>query len=101
MVVDLGHTKRGSHRWQQRVKRERRRLERDPALAVCWLCSEPIDMNLPPRHARGFTLDHVVPLARGGMEDGEAKPAHLNCNSSRGDGRRTKRSATPNTLIDW
>lgn len=87
--------------YEKRVASWRKKLERDPALAKCWLCGGAIDMQLPPTHARAFTLDHLVPLSRGGELDGEVKPAHRSCNSSRGDGRRTKRGATPPTLLDW
>ena len=87
--------------YKKKVAAWRRKLERDPALAVCWICGGAIDMNLPPLHARAFTLDHLVPLAKGGELDGEVKPAHRDCNARRGDGRRTKRGATPPTLLDW
>ena len=97
-----GHNIRAdSWAWKQRVRRERQRLERDPTLAVCWLCGEPIDMNLPPLHAKAFTLDHLIPISRGGDMDGEARPSHRSCNSARGDGRKRKRGATPPTLLDW
>ena len=87
--------------WKRKVKAWRKRLNNDPALAVCWLCGGAIDMNLPPTHGRAFTLDHLVPLSRGGDIDGEVKPAHRSCNAARGDGRKTKRGATPPTLLDW
>lgn len=87
--------------WRQKVKRERARLTKDPSLAVCWLCGEPIDMHLPPGHKESFTLDHLIPVSRGGSWDGETKPAHLSCNASRGDGRKRRRGATPPTLLDW
>lgn len=87
--------------WKRKVKTWRKKLENDPALAVCWICGGAIDMNLPPTHGRAFTLDHLVPLSRGGAIDGEVKPAHRACNSARGDGRQTKRGATPPTLLDW
>lgn len=89
-----------SEAWKKRVARERRRLERQPELAVCWLCGDPIDMGLPVHHQRAFTLDHVVPIARGGAEMGESKPAHRECNSSRSDGRQSKKRQRE-TLIDW
>lgn len=86
--------------WRKRVTRERRRLERDPSAAVCWLCGDPIDMDLPHDHDRAFSLDHVVPVGRGGDEArGEARPAHRKCNSQRSDGRRTNSEIT--TLLDW
>ena len=98
----LGYNPRqASWAWKQRVKRERQRLEKHPELAVCWICGEPIDMSLPYQHSRAFTLDHLVPISRGGAIDGEAKPAHLCCNSSRGDGRKRRRGATPATVLDW
>lgn len=93
---------RDSYRWKQRVARERARLERKPELAVCWLCGQPIDMTLP-RHRQfpgSFTLDHVVPLARGGDIMGESKPAHHGCNSGRREGGRGRsRKAAP--LVEW
>lgn len=86
--------------WRRRVARERRRLEHDPTLAVCWLCGDPIDMALPVDHDRAFSLDHVVPVVRGGDEaHGEARPAHRQCNSQRSDGRSAIKHAT--TLLDW
>ncbi|QGJ94178.1 HNH endonuclease [Corynebacterium phage EmiRose] len=87
--------------WQRRVKAERRRLEKDPSLAVCWICNEPIDMTLPYQHARAFTLDHLVPIGRGGALDGDTRPAHLSCNAKRGDGRRKKKESKPTTIIGW
>lgn len=90
--------RKASWSWQKRVARVRRELERDPSKAVCHLCGEPIDMNLPIRHRRAFTLDHIVAIARGGHELGESRPAHRACNSSRGD---TTRQSTTTTLLDW
>jgi 5-methylcytosine-specific restriction endonuclease McrA len=88
-----------SYDWKKRVARERRRLTRDPSAAVCWLCGDPIDMDLPHDHDRAFSLDHVVPVGRGGDEArGEARPAHRACISARGDGHR---GPQPATLLDW
>lgn len=86
-------------RFKQQRERERKKLEAHPELAVCWLCGNPIDMNLPPLHTNAFTLDHIIPLARGGDLHGETKPAHRSCNSARGKGNRNGKK--PETLIDW
>lgn len=86
-------------RWKQTVKRQRQRLERNPELAVCWLCGHPIDMDLPPLHDYAFSLDHVVPIARGGKLHDEARPAHRKCNSQRSDGRKAKKETK--TIIEW
>lgn len=87
--------------WKKKVRTWRRKLENDPALAVCWICGGSIDMNLPPTHGRAFTLDHLVPLSQGGELMGEVKPAHRSCNSARGNGRRSRRGSNPPTLLDW
>ena len=53
---------------------------------VCHLCGGTIDPGLRGRHPMAATIDHVVPLARGGRHSyGNVKAAHLRCNSSRGD----------------
>lgn len=90
--------RQASRKWKNRVARVRRELERDPSKAVCHLCGDPIDMSLPYLHPRAFTLDHVVAIARGGDELGEARPAHRTCNSSRGD---TTRQSSTATLLEW
>lgn len=87
--------------WKNRVARERRRLEKNPEEATCWLCGDPIDMRLPPLHRDAFTLDHLVPISRGGDIRGETRPAHRSCNASRGDGRQKRRGALPSTLLEW
>ncbi len=53
---------------------------------VCWLCGEP--------GAR--TVDHVVPLSRGGalLDPANLRAAHGRCNSSRGAGDRPVSSPT-------
>ena len=86
-----------THQYRERVRRVRRQLERDPSKAVCWICGEPIDMNLPTSHQMAFTLDHIIALATGGGLMGESRPAHRKCNSERSDGRRRE----TDTLLDW
>jgi len=54
-------------------------VERDGA--VCHICNAPIDIALSGRHQMGLTIDHVIPLARGGSHTlGNLKPAHRVCN---------------------
>ncbi|AHW63915.1 Hypothetical protein CGLY_07350 [Corynebacterium glyciniphilum AJ 3170] len=89
---------RHNHTYYKRIAREKARCTRDPALAVCWICGEPIDMALPHDHKRAFTLDHVVPIARGGRVLDETRYAHRDCNSARGGGRT---ATTATTAIEW
>ncbi len=52
----------------------------------CWLCSEPISPLVSRRHRRGLSIDHQVPRSKGGTDAIEnLRPAHLGCNSRRGN----------------
>jgi 5-methylcytosine-specific restriction endonuclease McrA len=65
----------------------------------CWLCGHEIAYEitgpLAGRHPLAFTLDHVVPLSRGGdlLDPANARSAHRRCNSARGN-RLTIRQPT-------
>jgi len=50
----------------------------------CWLCGKPIDYTLSMPDPMSFSADHVAPVALGGDNLGDLKPAHYGCNSSRG-----------------
>lgn len=57
----------------------------------CWWCGRPIDYRLTGPAAQrspwAFTLDHALPLSRGGdlLDPANARSAHRRCNSSRGN----------------
>lgn len=53
----------------------------------CWLCGHDIDPTLDVRDPWSFTLDHVLPLSRGGdlLDPANARSAHRKCNSARGN----------------
>ncbi|RUP66722.1 HNH endonuclease [Streptomyces sp. NP10] len=53
----------------------------------CARCGHNIDPGLDPRHPLSFTLDHVVPLSRGGnlLDPANARSMHRRCNSARGN----------------
>ncbi|MGW9437948.1 HNH endonuclease [Streptomyces sp. NPDC055607] len=53
----------------------------------CWICGHEINPRLDSRHRLSFTLDHLVPLSRGGnlLDPANARPAHRACNSSKGN----------------
>ncbi|WP_084780426.1 HNH endonuclease [Planobispora rosea] len=77
-------------------RRLRAQLIASPAGRVCWICGHAIDLTLPPRHPLSWSLDHADPLSRGGAEvdPRNARPAHLRCNSSRGNRMSGKKSQT-------
>lgn len=49
---------------------------------ICYLCDSPIDMKLPRTSKRGATIDHVVPISRGGADELEnLRLVHWECNN--------------------
>lgn len=76
------HTPRSRAYWalRERVKAEER---------TCWLCHHDIDLSAPPRTPMSWSLDHVVPVSRGGdpLDRANAHAAHLVCNQRRGNRR--------------
>ena len=61
---------------------------------TCWLCGQPVNKNLRGTDPLGPSVDHVVPLARGGSNArGNLRLAHFGCNSSRN--ARGEKSAVP------
>lgn len=50
----------------------------------CYLCNELIDMTLARTSKYGATIDHVVPLSRGGLDElSNLRLAHWVCNSKK------------------
>lgn len=53
---------------------------------LCRFCGESIDLTLPARHPKSWSLDHIRPLSEGGdpHDPANVAPAHFGCNSSAG-----------------
>jgi 5-methylcytosine-specific restriction endonuclease McrA len=78
------NAKRRGARWAKGRTFHREIAERDNF--ICHICNEPVDMSLPRTHRFGATVDHVVPLAKGGTDDPEnLKLAHWICNTRKSD----------------
>lgn len=53
---------------------------------VCGICDEPVDPSLEWPHPQRVSLDHIVPLGKGGEHTPEnSRCSHLRCNCKRGD----------------
>jgi 5-methylcytosine-specific restriction endonuclease McrA len=64
----------------------------------CWICTQWVDQDLPPEHARSRTADHVHALRDGGpaLDRNNLRLAHRDCNTGRTNqarGTRTKPAA--------
>lgn len=52
----------------------------------CHLCDSDIDHTLPWPNPFSFTVDHVIPISKGGTNDfSNVRPAHARCNFSKGN----------------
>lgn len=66
----------------------------------CWLCGHDIryDITGPDasKHPLAFTLDHLIPLTKGGdlLDPANARSAHRRCNSARGNRMTVKTAGT-------
>lgn len=54
--------------------------------ADCHICTESIDFELAWPHPRSKSMDHVIPIAKGGGHElSNVKMAHLTCNQRKSD----------------
>ncbi|WP_374101236.1 HNH endonuclease [Curtobacterium flaccumfaciens] len=76
--------RRGRRAGVQRGKYTRRAIfQRDGG--VCHLCLSVVDESLVYPNPMSFSIDHIVPLARGGAdEEGNVRTSHLGCNWQKG-----------------
>ena len=51
----------------------------------CYLCQEPIDFTVPRTEPKGFQVEHVIAISKGGPDTLEnVRPSHAYCNWSKG-----------------
>jgi len=70
---------------------------------ICHTCGKAIDLDLPGTHPNGPTLDHIIPVSRGGSptDPRNLTIAHRLCNETRGS-KLTTETRTPNQPSrDW
>ncbi len=60
---------------------------------VCGICGRPVDKSLRYPHPLSPTVDHIIPVARGGSSDiGNLQLAHRCCNRQKSDKLIEKRT---------
>jgi len=53
----------------------------------CHLCGKKVNREVVAPHPKAPTIDHVIPLAKGGThEPANCRTAHFLCNSTKGSG---------------
>jgi 5-methylcytosine-specific restriction endonuclease McrA len=53
---------------------------------TCHLCHKPIDKDIRLPNKQAATIDHIIPLSRGGEHILEnVRPAHASCNYNKAD----------------
>lgn len=63
----------------------------------CWVCKEPINRNLRFPNYYAATVEHIIPLCKGGRHDWtNVVPAHAICNFTKGDSTPDQFSAKMN-----
>lgn len=64
----------------------------------CGICGEDIDYSLPYLDPGEFTVDHVIPLSKGGVDDLTNKQAaHRACNRDKSD--KTEADDAPRVFV--
>jgi hypothetical protein len=70
--------KRQKHKNPNRISHEQVVKEHG---STCHICNKEIDLSLPRTSKLGLTLDHVMPLSKGGTDTMDnLRPAHWLCN---------------------
>ncbi len=64
---------------------------------TCWLCRQPIDVDLAYPHPMSGSVDHHIPASTGHdvLDVGNWRAAHLRCNQSRGNRKPKGMDAPP------
>lgn len=72
---------------------------------TCGICGKPVDMSLPGTDPMGPTIDHIVPIAKGGhpADISNLQLAHRHCNREKSDklGLPVKAEKPNNRNLPW
>lgn len=79
--------------------REARKRILAPDPLYCGICGEVIDKTLKYPDPGSPTVDHVIPISKGGHMLRNLRPAHASCNKERQN--RPQREETTRHCFDW
>lgn len=79
--------RQGVHRRQFRKQRAKLVRYAESNGAICSICGRPIDMSLKFPDPWSMTIDHIVPVNKGGhpSDSDNLAPAHFRCNRLKSD----------------
>ncbi|WP_280473286.1 HNH endonuclease signature motif containing protein [Nocardia asiatica] len=76
----------GSPAQRNTATRDRHRTYLRRGKPPCALCGEDIDYSLRSPDPMSFEVDHIIPLAAGGLDERDnVQPAHRQCNRLKAD----------------
>lgn len=89
--------KDGKHRAQ--FEKNKKRIY--ATQTVCAICGKPVDFNLKYPHPLSPTIDHIIPLAKGGhpSDIDNLQLAHRCCNRQKSDKLVPNKSTEEQTVI--
>lgn len=75
--------KKGAHR--ANYERNKKRIM--ATQNTCGICGHPVDFSLKPPHPMSATIDHIIPVAKGGhpSDIDNLQLAHWTCNRQKSD----------------
>ena len=75
--------KKGAHR--ANYERNKKRIM--ATQNTCGICGHPVDFSLKPPHPMSPTVDHIIPVAKGGhpSDIDNLQLAHWTCNRQKSD----------------
>lgn len=83
------------------ARRDRHRRQIAKGRPPCHLCNEPIDYDADWLHPLAFTIDHIIPVTKGGADRLEnLAAAHRKCNRDKSDYLPEPQRATVNYVTD-
>ena len=96
-----GKPRRANEVGQHRTAFEKNRKRIYATQTVCALCGRPVDFTLKYPHPMSATIDHIIPIARGGhpSDMDNLQLAHLTCNRKKADKLRDIKIILADTTV--